>query len=361
MDRLDCCNPKEKRSSNKETAAPPPSEPAVHGGPSEDDVDTLVEQILKDPSINISVIPDSVERLIYKSTIQLTVNAFYSILSGLEGTKFMAHQIHLRISRASDDNDNDNPERNRSCLLMEPSPTSDIDDLVLEEVATRLLSNKAINQRFLPDRIEHMLYTNCLKVVFRMLDILTGSLHITLCGHDIGLFLEPAAWQEIARNTAATTSSALLSDIDQEKLHEFARLEAGIEEELGFWDSLFVPKHFVAQLHASLYGLVLAIADDMLANTKLEILSDTITFDIVPVPEMEHSHRGIRKSDESHTTAESTRSGAFDSQPQQPLARQLESVGFEAERAIFLQRFQDMTPEQRAILTKDIHGLLGSD
>jgi hypothetical protein len=246
--------------------------------------------------------------------------------------------------------------------------------LVLEEVATRLLANKAINQRFLPDRIEHMLYTNCLKVVFRMLDILTASLHVTVCGHDIGLFLEPAAWQDIAAR--GTTTSSNLSEIDQEKLREFARLEAGIEEALGFWDSLFLPQQFVARLHASLYGLILGIADDMLASTKLEILSDKITFDIVPITSSGDNDGPVSiekrcyQSDDSHTTVESnaehtsrmsgiTSSGTGVSDPS--LVRQLESIGFETERAVFLQRFQEMTPEQRALLANDLNGLLGAD
>jgi hypothetical protein len=38
----------------------------------------------------------------------------------------------------------------------------------------------------------------------------------------------------------------------------------------------------VAQLHASLYGLLLGIMDDLLANTKIQILSDEIGIDIVP-------------------------------------------------------------------------------
>ena len=45
-------------------------------------------------------------------------------------------------------------------------------------------------------------------------------------------------------------------------------MEAGITEEVGFWDSMFVPQEFVARLHASLYGLILGIVDDMLAKAR---------------------------------------------------------------------------------------------
>jgi hypothetical protein len=42
---------------------------------------------------------------------------------------------------------------------------------------------------------------------------------------------------------------------------------------------------FVVHLHASLYGLILGILDDILANTKIQILSDDIDLDIVPTKE----------------------------------------------------------------------------
>jgi hypothetical protein len=37
----------------------------------------------------------------------------------------------------------------------------------------------------------------------------------------------------------------------------------------------------MAHLHSTLYGLVLGILDDLFANTKIRIMSDTITLDVV--------------------------------------------------------------------------------
>lgn len=39
----------------------------------------------------------------------------------------------------------------------------------------------------------------------------------------------------------------------------------------------------MAQLHASLYALILGIMDDIMANTRLRILSDDIILDVVPL------------------------------------------------------------------------------
>lgn len=368
----ECCEP--KSTSNPEVVAiNEETGPALCAR--EEDVEALVKDFLKDPSINIPTIPDSVERLIYKSTTQLTLNAFYNIFSNLEGIHFMAHQIHLRITRGLD-------QESQSCssVLMEPRANT-VDDVVLQEMAAHLLDNKTCSQKFLPDRVEHALYSNCLKVVFRVLDVLTSSLHLTICGHEIGLFLEPAAWQDLLENS--TTSSSLY-EIDHEKLREFARVQAGVTEELGsYWESIFVPQEFVTRTHASLYGLILGIVDDMLANTKIEILSDYITLDLSPlrvsgggntrskdVQQAQANKQDLplsSKSDECETTEHISLSSSENgnvpqsesSEDPDALKSQMASVGFETERLILLQRFQEMTPEQRAIVAKDLNDLLG--
>lgn len=377
MGPFGCCEPKTRP--RRAPPSPPPKQQSADNptaaGAREDDVDDLVNEILKDPSINISLIPDAVERLVYKSTISLTLNAFYSIFQNLEGTKFMAHQIHLKIQRGnSDDATTDDtkcsargiPSSSRSFLFSEitKNPNSNIDDKVLEDVAERLLANKAINQRFLPDQLEHLLYTNCLKVVFRILDILASSLRVTLCGHEIGLFLEPATWQSLlVRRDRSLSSSSSLSEIDEEKLHQFARHEAGITEKLGFWDSLFVPEAFLAQLHSSLYALILGIVDDMLANTKIEIMSDTISLDVVPSTDSKATNSigdsckvpaSVDKSKDRQNAKRKIADQQQTCEERTSICNKLKDTGFDNERKIYMQRFQEMSPEERLVLARDL-------
>jgi hypothetical protein len=62
-----------------------------------------------------------------------------------------------------------------------------VNEEILETTAKRLLKNPAVNQRLLPDKIEKKLYLNCLKLVFYILDALSSSFRITVCGN----FLDP--------------------------------------------------------------------------------------------------------------------------------------------------------------------------
>jgi hypothetical protein len=60
-----------------------------------DMVNSYVDQILADPQINIKGIPDSMERIIYTSTIRLTLNTVYEVVSWLHRTQVLGHQLVL--------------------------------------------------------------------------------------------------------------------------------------------------------------------------------------------------------------------------------------------------------------------------
>jgi len=369
-------------------------------GPREEDVEELVQEILRDPSINISVLPDSLETAIYKSTIQLTLNAIYGVIQDvLDGRTFLEHEIRLKIHRQSEEecmeraleetttacwNNNGLPfccdksaTKAKRPVFMSSSPSSDINDTVLEEAASRLLENKAVNQRLLPDPIEHAIYSNCLKVIFRILDILTNSLRVSICGHDLRLNLEPSAWQVLRQASNHNNSkggkngknSFHVSDMDEQHLRDLlSQADPISQQQLGFWDSLWFPRDFVVHLHESLYGLLLGILDDMLEHTKIEILSDQIYFDVAPQrPQQEEANQNEtnqvgKKIGTSKTTTSTSHTLQNQGDPPndaKAVCKNMESMGFEHERNIIRNRFQAMTPEQRAILLQDLHNLEG--
>ena len=72
-----------------------------------------------------------------------------------------------------------------------------------------------------------------------------------------------------------------LSKIDIGQLKALAE-ECGVrEDDLTIPDRILNRRPFMVKLHASLYSVVLGILDDVLANTKIRVLSDEITFDVV--------------------------------------------------------------------------------
>jgi hypothetical protein len=231
-----------------------PPNPLWPSGISDKDLDAFVDSVLSDSSINMSAIPDAVERAIYKSTVSMTADVIYETFSAIHGTEVLSG-YELQLSR-----------RKMGKLQVGDGEYVGIDEAILEQVADRLLANVAINQTMVPDSIERQLYMNCLKLIFHLLDSMAASFCITLCGHDLRLHFEPSS------KTKDLTAVSSTTKVDVEELMALARREVDAQGLYG---------EFQAQLQASLYGLVLGIVDDLLANTEIEILSDVIGIDIV--------------------------------------------------------------------------------
>jgi hypothetical protein len=263
----------------RETTDEQESQPLWPDGISQADIEELVQEIVNDPNINISVIPDALERRIYKSTIQLTVNAFYCTLASIDGLPFLSHQIKLtRVSKG------EAHKKRTTVFLAEQAKSVNVE--VLEEIADRLLSNPVINVRVLPDAMERQLYINCMVVIFRVLAVIMNSFRLTICGHDLGLKMEPHIFEDAAKS-AVTRSS--LSRIDIEEVRKFA-VSCGIPQEdsesmtegFSLFDRIANRRGFIVNMHTCLYSLVLGILDDILANSKIRILNDDISLDVVP-------------------------------------------------------------------------------
>lgn len=194
-------------------------------GVSKENIDTLVEDILEDPSINIKLIPDVIESQIYKSTIILTLNLIYRLIGWIHGKRLLGHEFVISRTKLPVYSERMERVRQRAKIQMKDN----LDEELLEDVARQLLSNRAINQVLIPEPLERAIYVSCLKIVFRILNLLVSSFRITLCGHDITLTLDKAINRtrllKVARQAAAV--SATSATVDKE-LRETVKLSPSI-------------------------------------------------------------------------------------------------------------------------------------
>lgn len=167
---------------NTTTAKAPVDNPLWPSGVSVDMVNGYVDQILADPNINIKTVPDSIERTIYVSTVRLTLNTVYEVVSWLHGMEFLGHRLML---------DRTPLEPGDVIRLDLKHNLGKINVDVLDAMADELLQNKAINQRWLPDVIERQIYANCMRIIFTIIDGIADSMAFHMCGHSLSLKFEP--------------------------------------------------------------------------------------------------------------------------------------------------------------------------
>jgi hypothetical protein len=143
-------------------------------------IDEYINQLLKNPELNIKAIPDVLERRIYKFTIMLTLDAIYSWIYYLDGLKLLGHKISVNRSHVDD-------------IKLTYSTKAPIDKRPLESFVTSLLNEKMINLSYLPDFVERQIYTNCLILMFNVSQSFLASTSIEILGHALTLQLVPSS------------------------------------------------------------------------------------------------------------------------------------------------------------------------
>lgn len=167
--------------SGNDAADAPTDNPLWPSGVSVDMVNDYVDEILANPDINIKSVPDSMERIIYVSTVRLTLDTVYQCVSWLHGTEVLGHRIVLDRCAADD----------AEGLDFRLNTGKKLNYDVLEAMADELLKNKAINQRWLPDIIERQVYVNCMRIMFTIIDGVADTMAFRMCGHQLNLSFEP--------------------------------------------------------------------------------------------------------------------------------------------------------------------------
>ena len=244
-------------------------------------IENYVDAILQNKDLNIRAIPDSIERVIYVSTVRLTLNAVYKWLSYLHGIRFLGH--HLELVR--------NPSQQNAAAGLDFTHNSGkIDQASLEDMANELLANKSINQWWIPDHVERQVYMNCLKLVFCLLDKIADTLSIRLCGHELSLSFEPLSLVNAATASAALNAVSGGHTRDPKITVDPAYLKLLVEEAIqgskesskfSMWMLVPLYGQFINGLHTTLYSLILGIVDDLLQKTELNVLSERITINLI--------------------------------------------------------------------------------
>lgn len=273
--------------------------PLWPSGVSVDMVNQYVDQLLADPDINIKGVPDSIERSIYVSTVRLTLNLVYEVVSWLHGTELLGHLFVLeRI-----------PAKHEDVVALDFRHNfGKVNVPVLEAMADELLKNKTINQRWLPDVIERQVYVNSMRIIFTIIDSIADTMVFQLCGHSLSLRFEPIN-PDVARKLIKNYKHESIR-LDDKKLDEICdqAMKDSIEASSSVDKLSYLPGYhsFMRTLHRTLCklccacvvsnammhsnarsafntdSLILGILDDILSKAELLILDDRVRISLIP-------------------------------------------------------------------------------
>jgi len=365
-----------ERSSSSNSSSGGGSGKGGWGAVKEEDVDALVDLLMKDPAVNIALLPDSLESQLYKMTILLTINAiYYWLYRGLNGRKFLSHELQLKqIIAVSEDQEQEESLPPPSWLVQAITAQKEqpVNDAVLRTVAQRLVSHSPmVNVYCISDEMEVQIYTACLQVIFRVLQALLATIQLHFCGHVIQLSLlfpkqegdesgssggnHPmilSALENALKQDTETTkiphSSRVsrMTPVDVELLREWAQTCGNevrrhspnhpnhpkesspptwwnqiLNAVLPHWmkkdnddDSGNNNSQLMEEIQVSLLSFLLGLLDDLLlGQLKMQLLSDMLVLDLVPASVSSSSKSALLSTPTTDSTMASTNSSSSSS------------------------------------------------
>ncbi|CAB9503567.1 expressed unknown protein [Seminavis robusta] len=343
------------------------------------DVEALASAISKDNAMHVPMVPDAVEKVVYQSAIKLTFNLFYKGISGLDGLGLVpssssnGRELHLdrmHLDRGGQGSMSEVQYRQWKSFATK------LDLVPLERLASALIDNEAVNLTVVPDNIEKEIYFNCLKIIFWVIDIMSSNIKVTLCGHTISMNFAPATSSYLgSRGGNGAAVSQLVSQINafmvnpqtikdfQNQAKALLQMDGkspgskkgngsnSVKSGLAWMKSSLnkIQQEMIQQLNVSLYGLILAIVDDLLKSTKIEILNDEISLRVASAGG--GKNHGARKDNNLRS---SNLNGTGVDDVALAVEASLASLEFDQERALLQRRFQQWSPEERAQMLRDL-------
>jgi hypothetical protein len=223
-------------------------------------IDSYVNRILAEESLNINDIPDMLERHIYTFVIRLIFDSILRcIFSGLHELSFLGHHLHLEY--VIENNPIDLPDINT------------IDKVALDALVDKLLQDKNLNIKFLPDHIERKLYSNVILIAFTCLQSVARGTKLDLVGHTIEISMAASVNRfenQIMKNLLKPST---ISDEEIDRL---------LDEQIHSSSNGFIPNTLERPLFRTLYKLILRAVQEITSDLSLHLMGDKIIVRLLP-------------------------------------------------------------------------------
>jgi len=275
-------------------------------------VENLIDLLLADPRFNILVLPDAIEKQIYRSVIYMLLETLMSAVWNLNGVKFLHHEIELELIY-------DNMP-----IFINNLETIDIG--AIESLIDDLLKDTSINISWLPDSIEKTLYTTILFLIFTVLEVIASSVEITLIGHALKLSFGPNgdgfqklhekfkstlrnaqslsklrshAWRystTASKKETPTERTKLIEEMVDKAMKNSSGINSGKEavnsngknksgqddrsQQQGSFS--YMPLLAERTLYITIYTMILCVIEELLDSMSIRLLGDLVLLKLVP-------------------------------------------------------------------------------
>ena len=220
------------------------------------DLEHYTSQVCKDAFLYQKYLPKGFEREIYKTIIELAVEAFNDSTRDLNGdTEFLQHMIQFDMSSI-----------NQMAMIHHELHTPK-DKLAC--IVDKILEDQDVNCSWLPDNIERELYLNVLCVILTVLYDCVHTIRFTTMGQSYKRI--PIENGGNSRPIYASKHRTADSVLDHEKIQDEVEILLEKSENSHF------PAAVMSRVHSSAVKLTLMLIESTLELTELKMLGSRIT------------------------------------------------------------------------------------
>eukprot|EP00747_Dinoflagellata_sp_TGD_P168743 gnl/TRDRNA2_/TRDRNA2_195866_c0_seq1.p1 gnl/TRDRNA2_/TRDRNA2_195866_c0~~gnl/TRDRNA2_/TRDRNA2_195866_c0_seq1.p1 ORF type:complete len:702 (+),score=143.82 gnl/TRDRNA2_/TRDRNA2_195866_c0_seq1:308-2107(+) len=221
------------------------------------------------------LLPESYQRQLYIHISQLLVYSMQRTLLSLDQAHLWGHSLDVTATPCFDDG---HARHHRVSAVGEAQISIIVDEMV---------KSNAVHMPMVPRPAEKMLYTNCMMVVFQLIEeLLTGDgSQIAIMGHSIRFQLKPLPVSLV--RAICQEHPVRHCHIDEEVISEL------VDELLqdSSINIVWMPDAMEGQLYRSALKLVIRVLEDVVCRMQLSVLGRTINMSI-----LSHEEMKMRKS-----------------------------------------------------------------
>ena len=212
-------------------------------------LDLFVEKMLGDRNLNITWLPDKVERQIYKFIVEKVVNKYFDCLAGFDGSTIFGHHVELQLIEGN------------NALIGRPISAKNLNVIV-----ERLMKNKSVEIAWLPFHLQRDLFFHVVYLMLTIISLFVGTSECDIIGHRIGVSIDHV-------HTNARRNSSEKSRIDSECLNRHIESIFATSTKKSY-----LPVHIEKALHITVDVVVLNIIEEIFLDFRLNLIGDKVCF-----------------------------------------------------------------------------------
>lgn len=248
-----------------------------------DAIDALVEAYVKNRLIDLPLIPNFIERRIYRGVLKMGLDALLG--GGGDGPEgcigsavVMGHMVraHLSPSLAADAVRKRRAEKTAEELATQRG--------VIDRMIARFARRRILDVRFVPDFVQETMYANVIEIVVGLLQDTLECARATVLGHELSFRFVPIA-AHVEEGSGGSPAAPAASPPESREVIELRgrlverKVEAYMEENNRF----FIPDGIERALYSAGLNVFLCVMDDLLRESRLRLLDHCVTLTVTPL------------------------------------------------------------------------------